>query len=252
MSFPCPKNLVLVAVLSLFVLAPPVSADGAKVDERLKALEAKVGALEKKVDLLVARGAAQAKSGADEQQAQALYNEITGLVVNDKIPEAKAKIAEFNSKYSSSKVASRVRRLNQELGVIGKDAPADYNIETWLQGEGEVDLTSGKTTLVVFWEVWCPYCKREVPKLQQTYVKYKDRGLQVVGLMKMSRSTTAESVLAFVKERGVEYPVAKENGQASAYFAVSGVPAAAVVKDGKIVWRGHPARLTDAMLEGWL
>jgi hypothetical protein len=37
-------------------------------------------------------------------------------------------------------------------------------------------------------------------------------------------------------------------------FNVSGIPAAAIVKDGKIVWRGHPARLKpeniDKMLAG--
>jgi hypothetical protein len=35
-------------------------------------------------------------------------------------------------------------------------------------------------------------------------------------------------------------------------FAVSGVPAAAVIKDGKIVWRGHPSRLNDAFFKKWL
>ena len=36
------------------------------------------------------------------------------------------------------------------------------------------------------------------------------------------------------------------------YFAVSGIPAAAVVKNGKVVWRGHPARINDEMLKGWM
>jgi hypothetical protein len=38
----------------------------------------------------------------------------------------------------------------------------------------------------------------------------------------------------------------------STYFGVRGIPAAAVVKDGQIVWRGHPARITEDMLKGWL
>jgi hypothetical protein len=38
----------------------------------------------------------------------------------------------------------------------------------------------------------------------------------------------------------------------SDYFAVSGIPAAAVIKDGKVVWRGHPGRLTDDMINAWL
>ena len=35
----------------------------------------------------------------------------------------------------------------------------------------------------------------------------------------------------------------------SAAYAVSGIPAAALVKEGKVIWRGHPARLTDELLE---
>ena len=46
--------------------------------------------------------------------------------------------------------------------------------------------------------------------------------------------------------------MAKESGDASKAFGVSGIPAAAVVKDGKVVWRGHPGRLTEQMIESWI
>lgn len=38
----------------------------------------------------------------------------------------------------------------------------------------------------------------------------------------------------------------------SAYFGVSGIPAVAVIKAGKVVWRGHPARISLEMLENWV
>ena len=47
------------------------------------------------------------------------------------------------------------------------------------------------------------------------------------------------------------YPTAKEKGDLSEYYGVRGVPAAAVVKGGKVVWRGHPSRINDKMLESW-
>ena len=47
--------------------------------------------------------------------------------------------------------------------------------------------------------------------------------------------------------------MAKEDGQKmSDRFGVKGIPAAAVVKNGKVVWRGHPARIKDEMIDGWL
>ena len=50
----------------------------------------------------------------------------------------------------------------------------------------------------------------------------------------------------------VSYPMAKETGDLASYFNVKGIPAAAVVKGGKIIWRGHPQRLNDEMLAGWM
>ena len=91
-----------------------------------------------------------------------------------------------------------------------------------------------------------------MPKLEQIYSDLKSDGLQLLGLTKINRSATEEGVISFVEENNVSYPMAKENGSTSTYFNVSGVPAAAVVKNGKIIWRGHPARLSETMLKGWL
>ena len=75
----------------------------------------------------------------------------------------------------------------------------------------------------------------------------------VIGLTKQTRNITNAQVTSFIEEKGIEYPIAKEKQDfVSGHFSVRGIPAAAVVKDGKVVWRGHPARLTDAMIAGWL
>ena len=73
----------------------------------------------------------------------------------------------------------------------------------------------------------------------------------MVGLTKLSRSSTEEKVLEFIKDNNVSYPTAKEDGERSKHFNVSGIPAAAVVKDGKVIWRGHLV-MTDTMIDGWL
>ena len=77
--------------------------------------------------------------------------------------------------------------------------------------------------------------------------------VRCAGLTKVTRSATDETVTQFIAQASVGYPVAKEDaGKISNYFNVSGVPAAALVKDGKIVWRGHPARITDTMLQAYM
>ncbi len=77
--------------------------------------------------------------------------------------------------------------------------------------------------------------------------QYKGK-LDIVGLTRMSRDKTTEEVAAFIEENKVSYPMVKENGKVAQHFAVSGIPAAALVKDGTIVWRGHPGRLSESTI----
>ncbi len=253
-------SLLVVSALGMGLVFAQSDDPNTQILEKLTALEKQIAGLEKsldsrlgKMEKAIARGgAAGAGNAARETEAQAALGKINGLVSAGKFPEAKTSMTEFMKKYSGTKVAQSASRLNRELAVIGKDAPADWGIDEWYQGENDIDLAGDKTTLVVFWEIWCPHCKREVPKLQQLYTDLKGDGLQIVGLTKLTRSATEESVKSFIAEKEVSYPVAKENGTTSAWFGVSGIPAAAVVKDGKIIWRGHPARLSETMLKGWL
>ena len=88
----------------------------------------------------------------------------------------------------------------------------------------------------------------------QYYIRkiYSDRGLKVVGFTKLSRGKTEDEVKTFLSENGISFPIAKESGDFSDSFNVSGIPAAAIAQNGTVIWRGHPARITDEMLEAWL
>lgn len=88
--------------------------------------------------------------------------------------------------------------------------------------------------------------------MQATYNKFHDDGLAVVALTKITKSSTEEKVTAFIETHSLDFPIAKERGDVSRYFNVSGIPAAAVVKDGKVIWRGHPGQLNDNIIQSWL
>ena len=215
-------------------------------------LAKKVAQLEKEVAELKKSGGAKAKPSVDtekEKKAAAVYREVQAAVKSGDMDKAKAKLAEMEKDFGDTRLWKRAQRTKAEIGIIGGDAPKEYTGVEWMQGTS--DLGSG-TTLVVFWEVWCPHCKREVPNLEARHNKYKSKGLKLVGLTKMSRNKSMDEVMGFVKESKVTYPIGKEDGTLSKAFAVSGIPAAAVVKDGKIVWRGHPGSLDDGTLEGFL
>ena len=220
--------------------------NNADLSKKVADLERKLAALEQRVEAMAP------PSPEMENQARAALNQIQALMGQGKHEQAKAQMQDFKKKYAKTSSMRQAQSIDRELSVFGKAAPAKWGIEKWYQGESAINLGNDATTLLVFWEEWCPHCKREVPKMQEMYEKLKPSGLQMIGVTKITRSSTEEKVKSFVKSQKVDYPIAKEDGSLSTHFGVSGIPAAAVVKDGKVVWRGHPARLTEQMLKGWL
>lgn len=225
-------------ILATLLAGCATSEDIKELTERVEKLEAALGA--------------GGSNAAAEAEAQKMLQEIQGLLKSNKTKEAKAKLTEMEAKYKATKMWRRASRIKAELEVFGKPAPENVGDMEWYVGDpSNLDLSTG-TTMLVFWEVWCPHCKREVPNLQKTYDTLSGQGLKMIGLTKLSRNTSKETAMSFINEKNVSYPMAKEDGTISEHFNVSGIPAAAVVKDGVIVWRGHPARITEAQLKGWL
>ncbi len=213
----------------------------ADMEERVKALEARPAG----------GAAARAASPEDEQAAANLLKEAQTAYEGLDMETTKAKLDELASKYGTSRANRAAQRLKAEVDVVGRDE-ANLEVEKWFKGT-EADVTGGEATLYVFWEVWCPHCKREVPKLSATYEKFKGQGLTMVGLTKQTRGVTDDAVKEFIDTQNVSYPIAKEDGDSlSQHYGVRGIPAAAMVKDGKVIWRGHPARLSDDMISKFL
>lgn len=185
----------------------------------------------------------------DERAAADLLKAASDAWKELDIETTRAKLEALRTGYPDSRAARAGKRLETETSLVGT-AAAPLAVGSWVQGKA--DLGNG-VTLLVFWEVWCPHCKREVPRLQALHEKYGAQGLQVVGITKMSRDITLAQTQAFLKEKGVTYAIAKERGtETSESYAVTGIPAAAVVKGGEVLWRGHPAYVTDAWIERWL
>jgi thiol-disulfide isomerase/thioredoxin len=240
--------------VALVVAALPAAAAGKKVDEeRVAALESRIAELEAQLGDVMTKMAEIEDLAMRDQRAEEAAQELTRLYNSGDHVAAKELLTKFQKEYAGTEAAKRSARMARELQVIGKPAPAQVNATTWYAGESvaNLDLASG-TSLVVFFEEWCPHCKREVPKMQATYEKFADKGLNMMACTKVTKSSTEEKVQSFVETNNLQFPVFKEDGKLSQYFNVSGIPAAAVVKDGKIVWRGHPANISDAMLAGWL
>ncbi len=187
-----------------------------------------------------------------EQEAAQALQEINSMIRAGNSEQARDKMDDFMVTYRNTRAGNMAAQLHQELSVVGKEVPGEWNFTGWFQGENDIDLDSDGATILVFWETWCPHCRREVPKLQAVADQYADQGLQVLGVSRLSRGGTEEKMMAFLDENQLEFPMAKDDGTISAHFGVAGIPAVAVVKSGKVVWRGHPAKIAPEMLESWV
>ena len=236
----------IIAVISMLGLVA-----GCASKSEMDTLKAEVAALNQKVEDLSSKPAVAAAPDADaENAARELLKKAQTKQREGDIAGAKTALAELTKKFGNTRTAARSSRMKDELDVIGKDAKA-LNSPEWMVGDAPgFDLTKD-AGLVVFFESWCPHCKREVPKLQTTFEKYKGK-MGVLALTKITRSATKEAVMELLSSNDVTYPVAKEDGTESRYYAVSGIPAAIFVNGGKVLWRGHPGTLSDEMIEKFI
>lgn len=197
----------------------------------------------------VARAALSSTAAAspdDEAAASALAREMTEAMAKGDTDLARQKVDDLLRRFPDSRSARSANKLKTELNLIGTTAPP-LAVERWFQGEAA--FPSHGATLVVFWESWCPHCNREAEHVQSIATTWAGR-LDVVGLTKVTKSATDEKVAAFITEHGWTFPVGKEDdGRMSTAFAVTGIPAAVIVVDGRVAWRGHPARLTDELID---
>jgi len=75
----------------------------------------------------------------------------------------------------------------------------------------------GKVLVVDFWATYCPPCVRQVPRLAELSRKYRDKGLEVIGLTSDDKADQKQ-VVEFLKKAGADYTVGYDNQWLSSAF----------------------------------
>lgn len=139
-------------------------------------------------------------------------------------------------KSESVKAQMEHDRKQAEMMSGNVDAPA-FTLNN-LEGK-PVSLSDfrGKWVVLDFWGVWCPWCIKGFPALKEAYAKYKDKGLEVIGV---DNRDTLEKWKAGVEKYQLPWvnvynPGNDESGVLAAY-GVQGFPTKVIVNpEGKIV-----------------
>jgi peroxiredoxin len=92
----------------------------------------------------------------------------------------------------------------------------------------------GQVVLVNFWATWCPPCRAEMPGFQKVYAAKHAAGFTVVGVSMDQLSP--DQVAAFLRDHGIEYPVAMGTREVVAGFGgVNSYPTSFLIdREGRV------------------
>ncbi|MFD8752115.1 TlpA family protein disulfide reductase [Kitasatospora sp. NPDC059577] len=98
-----------------------------------------------------------------------------------------------------------VKGTNLSKADAGKrgDAP-DISGDTLEGGQAKLSDYRGKVVVLNVWGSWCGPCRAEAKSLQAVADKYKDQGVQFLGVN--TRDTEKGNAVRFEQEQGVAYP----------------------------------------------
>jgi thiol-disulfide isomerase/thioredoxin len=112
----------------------------------------------------------------------------------------------------------------------------------------ELAALRGQVVLVNFWATWCPYCRHEMPAMEDYYRAHKGRGFAIVAY---STDKTQQEVDDFMAREGYTFPAPlAPPGVAEAFGGVDRLPTSFVIdRQGrirhKVSGQVHAGRLED-------
>lgn len=106
-------------------------------------------------------------------------------------------------------------RLSPQAGAafgfaaMNQEAP-DFRLVTLDGTTVTRDSLRGKVVLINFWATWCPPCRIEMPGFQSVYDERRADDFVVLGVS--TDRVGRGAVTAFLRDRGISYPVAMATG----------------------------------------
>ena len=145
------------------------------------ALQAEVADLRARVNSLEAQVRALSTGGdvggdpAREQAAVEIAIQARAAMDSMNMDLARELVDRLVQEYPDTQIGQAAVEVAERLALIGAPAPP-LTVERWFRGKGKID--ADRTTLLVFFEPWCPHCRREAPSLQERHQALADEAVR--------------------------------------------------------------------------
>lgn len=125
-------------------------------------------------------------------------------------------------------------QMQEELEV-GSVAP-EFRLTDTTGAHVTLHSFAGQVVLLDFWEVWCGHCLASMPKVDELYLKYKSRGLTVLGVLLRPQQWDQAKKMKYVTQN--HFPQLLGNEQIRAAYKVYSIPHYILIdRKGRIISR---------------
>lgn len=132
---------------------------------------------------------------------------------------------------------ARVRELACALALCAlagaaAAAPPAVSASAWMNSAalGDPELAN-RVVLLDFWATWCMPCVRNLATMQSYAESFKDKPFTLIGV----HYSETHNVELYLRDQGVQFPVAIDSGDTFKRFAISVIPTYILIdKQGKI------------------
>lgn len=109
------------------------------------------------------------------------------------------------------------------------------------------DIAKGKIVIMNFWGTFCPPCKAEMPALQSQYEKWKDQGVEVLGINQDKSRITAQR---FVEQYNISFLSLHDDAEAvRKMYGVTDFPTTFFIGADGIVKEIRVGEMTEDYIE---
>ena len=110
--------------------------------------------------------------------------------------------------------------------VFPRPAPA-FVVEMLEGGDKALGDLQGEIVLIDFWATWCEPCLETMPRLQELYSTYSDKGFDAWGVSIDEDKDRVEKIKKMVDKLDISYPIFVDAKQTPAWyqFKVKAIPA---------------------------